>query len=111
MLVVGDTLDKYRITSLLGQGGMGAVYAAENTLIGKKVAVKVLHSSFSEHEEVLQRFLQEARNAAAVEHPGIVEIFDFGWAELRGLRAPYLVMELLRGRSLADHLKGTDGRV
>lgn len=104
MLEVGDTLDKYRLSELLGTGGMGAVYAAENTLIGKRVAIKVLHSSFSDHEEALKRFLQEARNAAAIEHPGIVEIFDFGWAEIKGGRAPYLVMELLRGQSLSSKL-------
>ena len=103
---VGDIVDgKYELTSLIGKGGMGAVYAATNTLIGKKVAVKVLHSSFAEDQEVLQRFLQEARAAAALEHPGCVEIFDFGWAQHAGESFPYIVMELMRGQSLSDRIK------
>lgn len=93
----GDLLGKYKLISLLGQGGMGAVFVAENTVIGKQVALKVLKSEFSEHESTLQRFLQEARTAASIDHPGIVEIFDFGWSEKR---EPYIVMELLKGRSL-----------
>lgn len=85
---------------------MGAVYAAENVIIGKKVAVKVLHPTYAQNEEALQRFLLEAKTAATLEHPGIVEIFDYGTAETKdGLESPYLVMELLKGQSLSDLLK------
>lgn len=85
---------------------MGAVYAAENTVIGKQVALKLLRADLVEHESVLQRFLQEARTAAAIDHPGIVEIFDFGWTSDR---EPYLVMELLKGTSLSEVLKANPG--
>ena len=103
---VGDVIDKYRITRLLGEGGMGAVYAAENTVIGKAVAIKVLRPEHAGNRQVVERFLREARTAASVDHPGIVEVFDFGWAEDG---APYLVMALLKGESLAAHIDGARG--
>jgi serine/threonine protein kinase len=103
---VGHRLDKYRLTKRLGEGGMGAVYAAENTVIGKKVAIKVLHPSFTEHDEALQRFLLEAKMAATLDHPGVVEIYDFGTAKDEGhAEFPFIVMELLRGRSLHEVLR------
>ena len=107
---VGDIVDgKYELTNLIGKGGMGAVYAATNKLIGKRVAVKVLHSSFAEDEEVLQRFLQEARAAATLENAGCVEIFDFGWAQHAGEGFPYIVMELMRGKSLSQAMEDDGG--
>ncbi len=93
---------KYRLTRLLGEGGMGAVYAAEHTLLGKEVAIKLLQPELVKNREVIQRLHQEARTAAAVGLGGVGEVHDVGWTE-EG--APYIVMELLRGESLADMLE------
>src|ERR1700679_480220 len=83
---------KYRIEKLLGQGGMGAVYLAENTDIGRKGAIKVLRPEMADKPEALTRFKQEARNAASIGHPGIVEIMDLGTLPDGGA---YIVMEAL----------------
>ncbi|WP_236604406.1 serine/threonine-protein kinase [Sandaracinus amylolyticus] len=93
---------KYRVIGLLGEGGMGAVYVAEHTLIGRKVAIKRLHPELAQDEKAVQRFQREARAAAATGHEHIVEILDLGFAEDN---APYLVMEYLRGQSLAALLR------
>jgi eukaryotic-like serine/threonine-protein kinase len=94
----GDVVGQYRITELLGQGGMGAVYAVEHTLLGRLAAVKVLLPELSRDQEIVNRFFNEARAAAAIRHPGIIEIYDFGWNHDG---AAYIVMERLQGESLA----------
>ena len=72
---LGSTLGgKYRLERMLGQGGMGAVYEAENLDIGRRVAVKVLLDQFANDPDILARFRTEARAATAIGHPGIVEI-------------------------------------
>src|SRR4051812_38510419 len=89
---------RYRIESLLGSGGMGVLYVAEHVLTRRKVALKLLHPSRDDElEQVQARFLSEARTAAAVRHPHVVDVLDMGTDE-RGL--PFLVMELLEGLSL-----------
>ncbi|MDQ3035345.1 MAG: protein kinase [Myxococcota bacterium] len=93
---------RYRVIGLLGEGGMGAVYVAEHTLIGRKVAIKRLHPELASDEKAVQRFQREARAAASTGHEHIVEILDLGYAEDG---APYLVMEYLRGQSLAALLR------
>ncbi|HEX4422373.1 MAG TPA: protein kinase, partial [Kofleriaceae bacterium] len=100
--MLGTTLGQYRITGTLGVGGMGVVYKAEHTLLGRAAAVKILLPEFSGNQEVVTRFFNEARAAAAIRHPGIVEIYDFGW-HTDG--SAYLVMEYLRGESLAARIK------
>jgi serine/threonine protein kinase len=99
--VIGATVGQYRVTRLIGQGGMGAVYAGEHSLIGRVAAIKVLLPQFSQSAEIVQRFFNEAKAATAIQHPGIVEIYDFGWSPDG---AAYIVMELLRGESLTDRL-------
>ena len=91
-------MGQYRITGLIGVGGMGAVYSAEHVLLERRAAVKLLLPEVSSNPEVVGRFFNEARAAAAIQHPGIVEVFDFGWTDDG---AAYLVMEQLRGESLA----------
>ncbi|MCC6525344.1 MAG: protein kinase [Polyangiaceae bacterium] len=94
--------DKYRIHRLLGQGGMGSVYEAENTSIGKRVALKFLHMSADQDDTTLARFHREARAISAVESAHIVQVFDWGQD---GAGQPFLVMELLEGRDLAERIK------
>lgn len=88
---------KYRLLRAVGHGGMGTVYKAENTAIGKIVALKLLHANLTDDGVVLQRFQREARATASIGHPNIVEVLDMG-QEPSG--APFLVMEYVRGKSL-----------
>src|SRR5271154_6482056 len=99
-LTPGTKLGPYDIQSLLGAGGMGEVYRAHDSRLGRIVAIKVLPSSYSVDAERLQRFVQEARSAAALNHPNILSIFDIG--EERG--APYIVSELLEGQTLRERI-------
>src|ERR1700744_5700108 len=100
-LTSGTKLGPYEIESLLGAGGMGGVYRAHDSRLDRTVAIKVLPPSFSADRERLQRFSQEARAAAALNHPNILAIFDIG--EDKG--APYVVSELLEGQTLRDRLR------
>jgi dipeptidyl aminopeptidase/acylaminoacyl peptidase len=94
----GTKLGPYDIESLLGAGGMGEVYRARDGRLNRTVAIKVLPKSFSADADRLQRFTQEARAAAALNHPNILSIFDIG--EEQG--APYIVSELLEGTTLRE---------
>jgi serine/threonine-protein kinase len=100
--MIGQQFGNYRVLSLLGEGGMGAVYLAEHPGIGRRVAVKVLHKQFSGDEQLLGRLLNEARAANAIRHPNIIEILDSG---MREDGVPYLVMELLEGESLGGRIR------
>src|SRR5262245_5655941 len=100
--MLGQSIGSYRVVDKLGEGGMGAVYIAEHDLIGKRVAIKVLLPEYSRNREIVQRFFNEAKAATRIAHPGIVEVFDFGFAADGGA---YLVMELLRGQSLTGLLR------
>src|SRR5258706_16310778 len=95
-LAPGSMVGEYEIEGLLGEGGMGRVYAAVHPLIGKRVAVKVLLPELSKNREAVERFVQEARSVNQIGHPNIVDIFSFG--TLADGRS-YYVMELLRGES------------
>jgi len=100
-LTPGTKLGPYEIQSPLGAGGMGEVYRARDTRLNRDVAIKILPPSFSADADRLQRFAQESRAAAALNHPNILSIFDIG--EDRG--APYVVSELLEGETLRDRLR------
>src|ERR1700740_2824370 len=95
-LTPGTKLGPYEIQSPLGVGGMGEVYRAKDTRLGRDVAVKILPESFSREPERLRRFEQEARAVAALNHPNILAIHDIGQHE----GSPFLVSELLEGESL-----------
>ena len=95
---------RYRILRRLGEGGMGAVYEAEHTAIGRRVAIKVLHAHVARMPDAVKRFAREARAAAEIGHPNIVQVFDTG----THLGEPFLVMELLLGETLADRLARAD---
>jgi serine/threonine protein kinase len=101
--LIGRVFDrKYQLTRLLGEGGMGAVYEGEHTIIHRKVAVKVLHSEFSTSQDVVNRFVREAQAASAIGHPNIVEIHDVGREEDGTV---FIVMELISGESLKEIVK------
>ena len=99
-LTAGTRLGPYEIVSLVGAGGMGEVYRARDPRLGRDVAIKVLPSSYSADPERLQRFEQEARAAAALNHPNILAVHDIGTSG----DAPYIVTELLDGGTLRDTL-------
>src|ERR1700688_3366081 len=92
-LSAGDKLGPYEILAPIGAGGMGEVYRARDTRLGREVALKVLPPSFAADEGLLRRFTQEAQSAGALNHPNILAIHDIGTHE--GL--PYMVSELLEG--------------
>ncbi|MDH3286036.1 MAG: serine/threonine protein kinase, partial [Acidobacteriota bacterium] len=96
-------LGRYRLIGLLGRGGMADVYRAEDTRLDRIVAVKVIQSSYANDPAFLERFLREARIVAALDHPGILKIFDYGDDEGR----PFLVMPHVTGGTL-DSLRGPD---
>ncbi|HEY7932890.1 MAG TPA: Stk1 family PASTA domain-containing Ser/Thr kinase [Solirubrobacteraceae bacterium] len=87
---------RYRVISRMGSGGMAEVYLAEDRLLGRQVAVKILHHRFAEDQEFVERFRREAQSAAGLSHPNVVSIFDRG--EWNGTY--YIAMEYLPGRSL-----------
>lgn len=99
---IGTTLaGKYRLDRILGQGGMGTVFAGVHEWTSRQVAVKMLNADLAADEVTAQRFLQEARAAAGLEHPNVVDVLDMGQAEDG---AVYLVLELLVGGSLSDQI-------
>lgn len=100
--LLGTTAGNYRILDKLSDGGMGAVYRAEHTMLGRLVAIKVLLPALTHNREIVNRFFNEAKATTAINHPGIVEVFDFGYLE-SGFA--YLVMELLQGMTLAKRIK------
>ena len=100
--MLGHTVGSYQITGTIGNGGMGQVYLAQHTLLGRQAAVKVLLPMFSQDQATVTRFFNEARAATAVRHLGIVEIYDFGY-HTDG--SAYIAMELLQGESLAARLQ------
>ena len=100
--MIGKTLSHFSITAKLGEGGMGAVYRAEDTKLGREVAIKVLPEEFTSSPERLARFEREARALAALNHPNIAAIYEVGEAETDGLH--FLVMELADGEDLATRI-------
>jgi len=101
-----EQIGPYRVVDLLGEGGMGMVYEAIHTLIERRVAIKILHAEYARNTETTTRFLNEARAVNRIEHPGVVQISDFGWLP-DGVA--YIVMEYLRGETLASRLKNVGG--
>jgi serine/threonine-protein kinase len=98
----GDTIGHYRVIDFLGEGGMGTVFKVQHAVLGRSYALKVLRSRVVERDTgAAEKFVREARTAARVRHPNIVDVFDFGY--LPDGR-PYFVMELLEGESLATRV-------
>jgi Tol biopolymer transport system component len=99
-LTPGARLGPYEVLSSLGAGGMGEVYRARDTKLGRDVAIKVLSASFAADADRLRRFEQEARTAGALNHPNLVTVFELGVLH----DAPYIVMELVEGETLRQRL-------
>jgi serine/threonine protein kinase/tetratricopeptide (TPR) repeat protein len=97
----GTRLGPYEVVAQIGAGGMGEVYCARDTRLGREVAIKLLPAEFSDDPERLRRFEQEARAVAALSNPHILALFDVGTHE----GSPYLVTELLEGESLRERLQ------
>jgi eukaryotic-like serine/threonine-protein kinase len=106
---VGVTLSgRYRLQRLIATGGMGQVWEAVDSRLGRRVAVKVLKQEFSQDPEFIERFRAEARTTAMLNHPGIAQVHDYGESQLDGEgRTAYLVMELVNGEPLNSVIKRT----
>src|SRR6187431_106650 len=101
-LVPGTMVGEYCVERLVGEGGMGQVYGAVHPVIGKRAAIKVLLPDICRNQQMVERFVMEARAVNQIGHPNIVDVFAFGTLP-DGRR--YLVMEWLRGESLGQRLK------
>jgi serine/threonine protein kinase len=99
---IGQMIGNYRLVRLLGEGGMGMVFEAVHDGVGGKAAIKILRPEISMQANLAARFFNEARAANAIQHPGIVRVFDCGYTQNR---AAYLTMEFLAGESLRSRLE------
>jgi serine/threonine-protein kinase len=97
----GSSIGPYRVVRKIGEGGMGAVFLGEHTLIGRRAAIKILLPELSSRRDSVDRFFNEARATTAISDPGIVQVFDFGFTPDK---VAYIVMELLEGEQLNARL-------
>jgi serine/threonine protein kinase len=101
MSLADRAIGRYRIIEKLGEGGMGVVYRAQDTTLGRNVAIKVLRPDLGRHPDRVRRFSHEARAASALNHPNIITVHDAGEFE----DGPFLVMELVEGESLRAQIR------
>jgi len=101
-LDIGQQVGNFRVVKKLGQGGMGTVYEAMHRYIERKAAIKVMHAHLAQNPQFTSRFLNEARAVNLIQHPGLVEIFEFG---LLDSGTAFTVMEFLEGAPLTERLR------
>jgi serine/threonine protein kinase len=106
--LIGTLISRYRVSRLLGEGGMGAVYLAVDESLGRQVAIKLLRPDFARNPEAVQRLFNEARAVNLIAHPGLVQISEFG--QLADGSA-FLVMEYLNGETLTERVMRGGGRL
>ncbi len=99
---IGGSFSNYRIVSKIGEGGMGEVYLAEDTELGRQVALKVLLSEVADDDDRVRRFVQEAKAASALNHPNILTVYQIGEFE----NSRFIATELIKGETLRDRLRG-----
>ncbi|WIM71580.1 Stk1 family PASTA domain-containing Ser/Thr kinase [Corynebacterium suedekumii] len=102
MTLIGD---RYTLGEVIGTGGMSEVYAAEDTLIGRGVAVKMLRLELARDVNFRERFRREAQNSGRLNHPSIVAVYDTGETVVDGIDVPYIVMERIHGRTLREVIR------
>src|SRR5882762_9686284 len=103
MLTFGTKLGRYEIRSKIGAGGMGEVYLAEDSKVNRKIAIKILPAEVASDQERMRRFVQEAKAAAALNHPNIAHIYEIGEAD--GLH--FIAMEFIDGHTLRQLIHGS----
>src|SRR6187399_2811481 len=96
-----DSFGHYQILSMIGSGGMGEVYLADDTKLGRRVAIKFLNEKFSKDEDLLNRFIQEAKAASALNHPNLITVYEIGEHE----GAHYISTEFIEGKTLRERMK------
>jgi len=102
--LTGELIDgRYQLIRQMATGGMASIYEALDTRLDRKVAVKIMHSHLAQDEQFVERFIREAKAAAALSHPNIVAVQDQGWNQ-NGTPAVFLVMEMIEGHTLRDYL-------
>ena len=105
--LVRESIAHFQILSLLGRGGMGEVWLAQDTRLGRKVAIKVLSAEFITQPRQVRRFVQEARAASALNHPNIITIFEIGDVQTRSGVTHYIVTEYVDGETLRQRIAHT----
>ncbi len=99
-MMIGKTLGCYKVVEVIGRGGMGIIYKAHDQWMDRTIAIKMLHRHLVDDEQAVKRFNQEAKAAGNIEHPNVIQAYDFGIAP--DTEQPFLVMEYLEGKSLSE---------